>query len=404
MYNKQIDNFLAILRTAVGNGQYPLHDPDWNVLISWARTQFLTALFYKGAQQYPEFKTYETEQQRKLQLETIAIVGIQSQRTQRFFDIYQALTDAGLKPIVMKGVICRNLYGSLADYRPSSDEDLYVPPEQIRFCCDILEHEGFSLISNKESVEFSEQQQEITFRDMTGTLQLEIHPTLFGGDLPEEKRAAGWFTNINERKILVELYGKPFYTFSYTDHYIYLFLHLVKHFCNAGVGIRQIMDLAKFHTVYQQEIDWNQVQKAVQSLSSPRFYADILSIGYRLGFPLISNGVTSHADDLLTDILCGGIYGNNRPGNIVGERINLALRYPKLFQRVQRLLFPSVQQLATWHPDLIRRPWLLPIVWIGRFQKLAKQGFGEDTRVSLREARKRRHLFLSYGLTSNHKH
>ena len=286
MSNLQMDNFIAILCTALGNGQPPLNEPDWPRLFTWARNQSLAAVFYVGAAQYPEFAACPPDERQALQRETISTVAQQSRRTQRFLDVYRQLCAGGLRPLVLKGIVCRSLYGELADYRPSCDEDLYIPPGQVDLCCALLKECGFTLASHEASLSQADKMQEISFADSTGVLHLELHPTLFGTDRPDLDRATRWFRDaaIERRAVPVELYGETFYTLHPTDHYLYLYLHLVKHFCNAGVGLRQIIDLARFQLAYQDDIDWPTIQEAVTNLSSPRLYADIMAVARRLGF------------------------------------------------------------------------------------------------------------------------
>ena len=59
MDRTQANNFIGILRTALGNGQVPLEHPDWDKLAEWADLQSLTALFYTGASQYQEFAQWD---------------------------------------------------------------------------------------------------------------------------------------------------------------------------------------------------------------------------------------------------------------------------------------------------------------------------------------------------------
>ncbi len=52
-------------------------------------------------------------------------------KVERFWDIYETLTGAGVQPLVLKGVVCRFLY-SKPYARPSGDEDLLVRKEDLK--------------------------------------------------------------------------------------------------------------------------------------------------------------------------------------------------------------------------------------------------------------------------------
>jgi len=53
------------------------------------------------------------------------------------------LAQQGIYPIVMKGMICRQLYGDLGEHRPSSDEDILVEIKDFYKVQEILEKEGY---------------------------------------------------------------------------------------------------------------------------------------------------------------------------------------------------------------------------------------------------------------------
>ena len=399
MSNLQMDNFISVLRVACGNGRQPLHQPDWQTLVRYARTQSVTSLFYVGACQYDEFASWDDAERQKLQLETIAGVAAQAQRTQRFLALYQELISADLRPIVLKGILCRNLYGELADYRPSCDEDFYVPPEQIAKADEVLKQNVWRMTSHPESLAHPEKLQVIGYEDTAGILPLEIHPTWSGTGSPQQAKENARFAGADERAITVEIGGVPLLSLNATDHYLYLYLHLVKHFEIAGVGLRQILDLAQFQRAFADQIDWRQIRKDIQTLSSSGLYADAMALAQQLGFEADGMFRQVDPDRLLEDCLEGGVFGSARPGRGRGAILSIAARYPSGASRVQRLLLPSVKQLQDGRPWLVGRPWLLPVAWAQRAGRLLFDSkWSRITLGSLKEARQRLKLLRRYGL------
>lgn len=405
MSDQQAENFIAILRTACKNGQRELHNPDWEELAKMARSQMLTALFYTGATQYKEFQEAPAQQRIKLQQETIVSVAQQARRTQIFLQLYQELLNAGLRPLVLKGIICRNLYGDLADYRPSSDEDLYLPPGDVEKCRQVLAENGWYLISHEASMEVKEELQEIAFNNPNYSLPLELHPSLFGTENPSYSVYNQYFRDVERRAVSVVVQGSPLYTMGFTDHYLYLFLHLAKHFSGSGVGIRQIIDMMQFARSYGDQIDWQEIKKGVQALTSPGLYADVVAIGQKLGFEAEQLFVPVQPDLLLKDSIEGGIYGYHREGGGSGSVLTLAALYPTWWGRFRRLIFPSPRQLLTGRPWLEKRPWLLPIVWGQRATRLFMSDgqWKKVTGKSLQVAYRRIHLLGNYGLLPGRK-
>lgn len=164
MSRTQVDNFIKILQVALDRELQPLEQLDWDTLIRYANAQSLTAVFYQGAARFPEFAKYPEVKRVVLQWKTIATVTMRTLRSQRFLDIYQQPTAGRLYPIVLKGILCRQLYDSLADYRPSCDEDLYISPQEISVCHLLLEQAGWKLESHPDSLTVPEKLQMISYK------------------------------------------------------------------------------------------------------------------------------------------------------------------------------------------------------------------------------------------------
>lgn len=397
---RQVDNFIKILQAALGGELQPLEQPDWDTLVRYAKAQSLMAVFYQGAVKCPEFVLYPEDKRVELQRKTIATVTMQTLRTRRFLSVYQQLTAGGVHPIVLKGILCRQLYGALADYRPSCDEDLYIPPKEIITCHRLLEQAGWKLESHPDSLTVAEKLQVISYQDTQYILHVEIHPTFFGTGNRRQALQNQYFLRSVKHTVSVPVDGITLESLDPTAHYLYLFFHFAKHLCDAGAGIRQILDMMLFQNKYQAEIRWDEVQKCIRKLSSPGLYADVTTIGRYLGFspkPLFRE---VNPQQLLEDIFDGGVFGQARSAHGRGSILTIAAQYESTTKRWQRLFFPSVQQLEDGRPWLSGRPWLLPIAWMQRAGRLF-HGDGKRSRVtlkSLREAHGRTKLLRSYDL------
>ena len=114
-----------------------LNDPvDWAHLSELARKQNLLPLFFEIANRFEDY--VKSDGYAKDQLDTFAMVAAQIQRSSAFLDVYGAITAKGIYPIVMKGIVCRQLYGELGEHRPSGDEDILVEVKDFRKVCRFL--------------------------------------------------------------------------------------------------------------------------------------------------------------------------------------------------------------------------------------------------------------------------
>ena len=122
----QTNNFLKILKSIFDNqNEILLDEPvNWRVLSETARKQNLLPLFFEAAAVRDDYRNSGVFE--KDQMDTFGMVAAQIQRSNAFLETYKKITEQGIFPIVMKGIVCRQLYGKLGEHRPSADEDLLV--------------------------------------------------------------------------------------------------------------------------------------------------------------------------------------------------------------------------------------------------------------------------------------
>ena len=393
----QADNYISIIRTAIFKKPFPLSNPDWGQLAVWAKDQSMTALFYTGASRYESFSQWPSSQ---MQMDTIAAVAAQSSRTQIFLTLYQKLLAAGLRPLVLKGLVLRQLYGELEDYRPSCDEDLFVPPEQADLCRQVLEQNGWRITSPAGGVTDGQYPHETGFDSGSNLLHLEMHTAFFASDREDLRLCNEYLAGAAGRAIPIQVHGVTLWTLDETDHYLYLFFHLAKHFKGAGVGLRQILDMMQFQKAYGGHIQWDTVRRAVEGLHSEALYGDVDAIGLCFGFTPHKLFPESHPEALLADSLDGGVYGRSSPTrnysfNVTSSALSRNSGKGNLFW----LLFPPASHIIAGWPELKDHPKRLPIVWVKRiFRFLFVRRGGKVSLSALRKGKERVSLLRLYGL------
>ena len=390
----QADNYFSIIRTAIFQKPLPLSNPDWGRLAAWAKDQSMDALFYAGASRY---ETFPRQLASQMQAGTVAAVAAQSIRTQLFLDLYPKLLAAGVRPLVLKGLVLRLLYGELEDYRPSCDEDLFVPPEQADRCRRALEQNGWRLTSPEGGIPDGQYPHETGFDSGDNLLHLEMHTAFFASDREDLRLCNRYLEGAAERAVPIQAHGVTLWTLDETDHFLYLFFHLAKHFKGAGVGLRQILDMMQFQKAYGGRIQWDAVRRAVEGLHGAGLYGDTGAIGVCFGFtphPLFP-GV--HPDALLSDSLEGGIYGRSSLARHYGFQVTAsALSGGK--GGLLRLLFPPASRIMAGWPELKDHPKRLPAVWVKRlFRFLVIRRGGRVGLPAFRKGKERVALLRLYG-------
>ena len=376
-------HFLSIVRSAL-LGQ-PAADPgdlrhdDCAALAELARIQRVEPLFFEAVYRWPIFRTWEKTP--LLHRSVRQQVLTQTLRTAEFTRLNQTLAEAGLAPLVVKGIICRSLYPQ-PDHRPSGDEDLLIDEEDFPRVHEIFTQFGLRPWGKADSYE-------VPYRKEGSPLYIELHKHLF----PPESEAYGSFNRFFEdahlRAVTTEIQGVPFRTLEHTDHFLYLILHAFKHFLHSGFGIRQLCDMVLFANRYGGELDWQRIEVSCRSLRAEKFAAALLRIGeIHLGLDPDKACLPEHwrrmpldPEPMLEDLLEGGLYGDNsmsrkHSSNITLDAAAAGNQGKKPRGGLVSSLFPPADKLRDRYPYLREKPWLLPAAWCSRILTYRSQTRG----------------------------
>ena len=334
---------------------------------------------------------------------------LQAVKTQRFLSLYRSLAGHGLKPLVLKGLICRELYPN-PDFRFSADEDLLIPPDQAQAYYEAITAYGLKTESSAQS---AASEQETPYRSEDGVLFLEVHRFVF----PPESGAYGeynkYFENAYEHAVTVSAAGADISTMAPTDHLLYLICHALKHFLHGGFGIRQICDIGLYAKAYAEQIEWTRLMEQTASIRAKDFAASLFAIAQealgidltRIPEELHPKGIDTEA--LLDDILESGIYGSSTMSR--KHSATMTLRAAETAHSgtsgkkhsVTRTLFPPAASLVKRYPYLAERPWLLPAAWLQRIFRYIRARTADDTPAeALRIGHGRISLMKKYGILS----
>ena len=321
----------------------------------------------------------------------------QAGRPADFLLLLDQLKARGLRPLVLKGVVCRSLYPQ-PEQRPSADEDLLIPPEAYP-----LYHEAL-LACGLQAAEQdlpAEGRSEISYVDPARDLYLELHLHPF----PVNDAAYGdcnrYFAEAFARSISTEIYGQAVCTMEPTDHLLYMLCHAYKHMLYGGVGVRQICDICLFAANDAEQIDWQRLFACCDDCGILRLCAAFFLVGERrLGIPGPA-AIQRDVDELplLEDCLSGGIYGAEDFDRVHSSNITLdavaAGKQGRARRGIRKSLFPGKAYLQQRFPYAAKHPWLLPAAWAQRIW-LYLAGGGTSASRSIQIGRVRIEMLKEY--------
>ncbi|MBQ5869484.1 MAG: nucleotidyltransferase family protein, partial [Lachnospiraceae bacterium] len=346
----QISNFLKILRMIFDEKcEFSLNEPaDWACLSELARKQNLLPLFFEIASRSEAYVT--SDGYTKDQLDTFAMVAAQIQRSSAFLDIYGKITAQGIYPIVMKGIVCRQLYGELGEHRPSGDEDILVEVKDFPKVKEILEQENYICSVPVITERSLEQIHEISFYNLDQKLNLDVHINAIGKENEDRARMNRLFQDVHEHGQRIRSDGVDIKVLEPTESLLFLIVHAYKHFLSKGVGFRQVLDTLLYYRKYKSEIKVDRLQEALKYCKAELFWMDILYIGNEyLGLYEARPEQICCPEELLQDMMQAGVFGGREKADFVAANVNLAAengtnRQGKIHTLI-RAAFPSRQVL-----------------------------------------------------------
>ena len=373
--------FLTILKAALA-GQ-PLTEfgditrQQWDELFQMAQVHKVLPLVYQTV-----YGALDPETNAQIRSRVRTTVMVQAMKTHEFLQLMEKLREADCEPMVVKGLVCRNLYPQ-PDLRPSSDEDLLIPEEKFADCCRVLGQFGMATDTPDEKLQ---EVFEVPFRKKDSPLYLEVHKSLFDPDSEAYGHWNAFFENARERAV----YDGGVLTLSETDHLLYLICHAFKHFIHSGFGIRQVCDIVLYANAKGHLVDWTQIYDNCCKIHAEFFAAALFQIGeHYLGFHPVNAGypdawysLAVDESDMLQDLLSAGIYGGATMSRMHSSNMTLdavsADRQGKKRNALKKSLFPSAQNLSGRYPYLEKRPWLLPVAWTSRILSYFQETKGKQ--------------------------
>ena len=329
-----------------------------------------------------------------------SLVIEQAQRTADFLLLMQSFEKKGLRPVVVKGLVCRSLYPE-PELRPSVDEDLLIRQEDFAACDAAMRAAGFRVEKGSEDEDY-----EIVYLHPESGFCIELHTGLFPAESPAYGDCASYFDGAIDRAVELEIDGVRVRTLSPTDHLLFLICHAYKHLLHAGVGIRQICDMELMAERFEKDLDWGYIRRSCDELKLSVFTAALFRIGEKqLGFAMPEAFSDLEADEsaLLEDILSGGLYGVVDKDRAHSSTMTLeavsADRGGRRRKGALHSVFLPLEGMKGNYPYLRKYPWLLPAAWAQRITRyLARKGRPDPVNPvrSVQIARERIDLLKQY--------
>ncbi len=381
---------------------------DWQMLFRLCQYHQILPMIYDTVYACPAFQTCPQETVQMIKTQVIRQVMVQSRKTEEFLQLYKKLLEQDLTPLVVKGLVCRELYRE-PDYRCSGDEDVLIPAEQFKACSEVFAAAGMEMLEPDQD---PDEAGEVPFYKVGGLLHIELHKELFSSESEAYGDLNRLFDGVFERKIQDTIHGVPVYTMCHTDHLLYLILHAFKHFLHSGFGIRQVCDIVIYAEAFGKEIDWDDLMEKCKGIHADVFAASLFDIGkkeltfdpVKACYPESWSSVEVDGSDLLEDLLEGGVFGDSsmsrkHSSNITLQAVSEDKKGKKAGASLVQTLFPDRKYMERTYTYLKKYPFLLPAARASRilnYLKESKSMSGNDAMESIEIGNHRVDLMKKY--------
>ena len=274
-------------------------------------------------------------------------VAVSENQSAEIEKLLKAFEDNGIDHMPMKGVILNELYPS-KDMRFMADADILIKNEQYEKINKIMHELGYS----------QEEEGPIEYNYLKPPfMHIELHkyPVAPSSEDIFEYYGDGWkFAKKSD---------KPYrYNFSLEDHFFYIFTHFVRHYRDAGAGLKSVIDIWLYMKKYP-EMNWDDIREQAKKLNMETFLDNLIRLSKVWFEHEPFDEVTS---DMTLFILNSGTFGtvkNKMSASSIRDNNNIenAGKF-----RYLRFAFPPYRKMKGIFPVLEKLPFLLPFFWVFR--------------------------------------
>lgn len=355
---------------------------EWEQLFTLAKEHHVLPMIYEAVFRCPAAGQTAGTVLPMCKRQMIQNVMMQTLKTEEFSKLYNHLKKAQVQPLVVKGIICRNLYPN-PDYRISGDEDILTGAEYFETMHEAMLQFGMQLMEPEKDIE---KEYEVSYNKQGSPIYIEAHKTLFSPESDAYGDLNKYFADVWKNKKVITINGTEYFTLGDTDHLFYLICHVFKHFLHGGFGIRQVCDIVLYANTYGKSIDWKKLLKNCREIRAEKFTAALFQIGEKYltfdkekaGYPKEWQQISVDETAMLEDLIAGGVYGGaqmsrKHSSNMTLQAVSAQKQGKKQKNFVLKTIFPSARDLQGRYPYLQKKPYLLPAAWASRILRYRKE-------------------------------
>lgn len=311
--NKSQEDLFRLLRVALWNDEVAadkIFDIDWSCVYRLAKEQCVVGIIADSFHLLDERQCNGLDKLQWLGY-VIQLERKNAELNRLVGKLFKQFNTMELSPVLMKGqAFAKNYPNPL--HRQCGDIDVCFKKKY-----DCVKALSWAETVDKTAAKSSENKRErkhFTFSVENNIIELHYFMCLFENVCLQHRlqEIIGWeFAHCNP--FYVEIDGKLIETVPPTLSVLHQIIHITRHLLEAGIGLRQICDLALYLNKYHEDIDADRINGYLEELQ-------LMSIAKALGYIMVEhlgvqenkvfwNGDKQYADFIIGEIFEGGNFG-----------------------------------------------------------------------------------------------
>ncbi len=274
-------------------------------------------------------------------------MNIQFSKKQMFEigQLCKAFDQAEIDYMLLKGAVLKSLYPK-QEMRCMGDADILVKPKQYKKITTIMKNLNYTAMTESDHEYIWDK----------ANIHIELHKRLIPSYIKD------YYAYYGDGWHLATVKNGTQYSMSDEDTMIYSFTHFAKHYRDAGIGIRHLLDLWIFKK-NKPNLNEQYIKKELTSLKLYEFYLNVLNT---LDVWFEDRAADEKTDFITEVIFNSGLYGTKTAyilsGGVKSSKTTENIKRKKFFS----LIFLPYNNMCQKYRFLKHIPILLPIMWCVR--------------------------------------
>ena len=323
---------------------------DWNEILMLAQIHSIQTIIFMAVSNLDiKPSIYD-----KLKEQFLMSVNVSILQEVGMEQVIKKLTVENIDHTLMKGYVLRNYYPD-KEARTFGDIDLLINE-----CDREKSHKALLDIGFKYD---DEDYNKYVWTYNKGVLHIEVHTDIIYEKLFNDFDYISYFRKKVKNKVLLK---DNTYELRREDHFIFILVHLAKHFYNAGVGIRMILDVVVFIQKYGKTMDFEYIRRELFNIKLKEFSNIVFYICKKyFHLDIECDPVDNDKVEQIMDyIINHGVFGfdNKDVQGIIFQKNDV-----KGFRLLMQKVFPDLLTMKRIYPWFKNgKKYMLPYAWSRR--------------------------------------